>query len=120
MKLKALLVAMVAMVGIFIATPAHASFNCNTGMLCLYNDANYAGVVTAYSNPALGCYSLSGTSADNNISSIHNYTSHRIRMDIGYSCSNFFQADIGVGQSWANLAGSGWNDTFSSFQVLSN
>lgn len=102
-----------------VASPAHASFNCNTGMLCLYNDANYSGTVTAYTNPT-GCHSLSGLAADNNVSSIHNFTSHAIVMDIGYSCSNLFQFTVNAGQSFSNLAGSGWNDGISSFKVLTS
>lgn len=101
--------------GIVVA-PA-TGFNCNTGMLCLYNDANYGGTVTAYSNPALGCHSLVGTPADNQVSSIHNYTTHDDTMDVSTNCNNFSGFVDHAGQSFQTLSGSGYNDLLSSYRV---
>jgi hypothetical protein len=103
--------------GSTIITAPAVGFDCNTGMLCLYNDASYAGTVTAYSHPSVGCHTLVGTPADNKVSSLHNYTTGDISMDPSTNCNNFSGFVAHAGQSFQNLATTGYNDLISSFRV---
>lgn len=108
--------AVVVLQPIAVDVPA-SGFNCNTGMLCAYKDANYSGTVTAWSGLTLHqCFRLAGTPLDDAVSSIHNYSTHNVNAQAD-GCTGAFGFTDHPGESFSNLAGTGWNDVISSFYV---
>jgi hypothetical protein len=103
-------------------TAANADVPCNTGMLCLYTDANWAGSQTIYSNPAPGCINLTAVQNDH-LSSLHNYLSHSITMHRGTCGDTVSHINVAAGASAQNLNALpyiGWNDAVSSITINSS
>lgn len=130
-KIKATLVALVALATIFVApVAANAGTDttdpppggCSNGDMCLYENKDYGGIKLEWVHPTNthGCYTLGGGPLDNKVSSIVNLTGHNAWFSQTASCggTGAWIFPTTATRQYRDLAGSGWNDVFSGFTIV--
>lgn len=99
------------------AQQASAAWGCATNYVCLYEHANYDGIVMNLGNPSPNgtCYYV-GAQFNDIISSVHNYTSYDITIYRHSNCSGAYR-EIDPGQSISKITDLFLNDAVSAYRV---